>query len=231
MTTNANDQNHDDADDQSDGANNQDNDGDDEETITVTKKELEGLRRAKSKANKEAMERRRMLEDLGIDPKTGRPVDSGDDDDEDDDEPAARKKPTTKKNGSNTRDARNRVRAQVELEYKPKLHKLATRIALDDAKVLPNYRGLIMNAIDFAEVDVDDEGNVVGLEDQLDELKTRYPDCFAKGRKSTSNGNGQGNGVGASALGGTNKTVNGGTGAQKSYLEMMEAQYQRGGAR
>lgn len=60
------------------------------------------------------------------------------------------------------------------------LKKSSAKAALLEAGASPSYASLLMGKVDFDDVDIDDDGDVEGLEDQIDELKDEYPEFFGK---------------------------------------------------
>ncbi|WP_213451580.1 phage scaffolding protein [Rhizomonospora bruguierae] len=150
--------------------------GETDEWTPPTREQWEAAETARRKANREAMERRRLLQEHGIDPRTGKKTGA-------DDDAAAPAEPAG--SGQNPadikralKDAADRAAAKTELRYKPALHKLAAKNALDDAGCDPGYRDLVLAGLDMSQVDVDDEGNVSGLDEQITDLKVRYPAVF-----------------------------------------------------
>ncbi|HWB36091.1 MAG TPA: hypothetical protein VHA75_08710 [Rugosimonospora sp.] len=144
-----------------------------------TRDEWERLVAAKKKAADEAAVRRRWLQQHGIDHRTGRKA--GDDDPE----PAAQQPaasapqvdPVARKREIDAAVAK--AVAKTELRYKPALQATAVKTALDNSGVDPAFRGLIKAALDTTDLDYDDEGNGIGLDEQIAALKLEYPQAFA----------------------------------------------------
>lgn len=78
-------------------------------------------------------------------------------------------------------DADAKAREAAEARYKPVVVKSAARAALVEAGVAADRVGKLMRLIDMSEVDVDDEGEVLGLDDQIESIKTDYPELFSAG--------------------------------------------------
>lgn len=159
-----------------------DADTDDEaaEWTPPTREEWERVQAAKKKASDESAARRKLLQQHGIDHRTGEKVGG--------DEPAApaptEPTPTpTVDRAALQREIQAAVAkavAKTELKYKPALEKNAIKAALDDSGCDPAYRDLIRNSLDLTDVEYDDEGRAVGLDDQIAALKIQYPQVFSK---------------------------------------------------
>lgn len=170
-----------------------------------TKEQWEELQVRHSKANKEAMNRRRWLTENGIDPRTGKKAT----DEPDDVVPAADSAasgPSPADTKRALKEAADRAAAKTELKYRPALHKLAAKNALEEAGCDAGYRDLVLAGLDMSQVDVDDEGNVSGLDEQITDMKTRYPDVF-KAKKTRAAAAPQAKTSGADAVDGGNKTT------------------------
>jgi hypothetical protein len=145
-----------------------------------SREDHEKLQAALGRAQREAAERRRLLRDNGIDPRTGKKSD-GADPASDDPTPAPAAPQVDKVALKRAVDAAvEKAVATTELRYRPALEKHAVKAALDTAGVDPSYRGLIARSLDLSELDFDDEGNAVGLDDQIASLKVQYPQVFKK---------------------------------------------------
>lgn len=144
----------------------------DQETWTKTTGALE-------KANNEAKKWR--LRAQGKDPKW-KPAPPAKDEDEEDEEPAKPKRRTPRLNEEQIRrDAEEAALAKA----KPGLVRAAARDALRDAGLIVSGKGTAsfdraFRLIDLEEVDVDEDGTVSGVEDQIKQVKRDYPELFAK---------------------------------------------------
>jgi hypothetical protein len=147
-----------------------------------SREDYEKLQASHSRAQREAAERRRLLREHGIDPRTGKKADGGSDPEPNDPAPAPAAAPQVDKATIKraVESAVEKAVAQTELRFRPALEKHAVKAALDAAGVDPAYRGLISRSLDLTELDFDDEGNAVGLDDQLAALKVEYPQVFKK---------------------------------------------------
>lgn len=103
--------------------------------------------------------------------------------------------------------AAERATAKAEARYKPAVAQLAVKAALHDAGFTGNNPGRLMRLIDLDEVDVDPDGNVTGIAEQIDDLKKDFPEWF-RGQKSGDSGPRKG---AAEVDGGDKKTKTGGT--------------------
>lgn len=169
-----------------------------------TKEEWTNAEAARSKANKEAMQRRKWLQEHGIDPRTGKKVAADESDDVVPAADSAASGPSPADTKRALKEAADRAAAKTELKYRPALHKLAAKNALEEAGCDAGYRDLVLAGLDMSQVDVDDEGNVSGLDEQIADMKTRYPDVF-KAKKTRAAAAPQAKTSGAEAVDGGNK--------------------------
>jgi hypothetical protein len=137
------------------------------------------------------------LEERGIDPSTGGPLGELDEDqpepskgrgkpkeDEDKDRPEDTRRPVSDATARRRIRALEREVASTEHKYKPVVARLAAQNALMEAGWSGENISRIMRLIDLDEVDIDD-GEVTGIQEQVDELKTDYPEWFkGRGRRS-----------------------------------------------
>lgn len=104
---------------------------------------------------------------------------------------AARKEARTAKRAAkgkpaDTEKAANEAEQAAAAKYKPIVVKTAARGALAEAGlILPKGKeqaalGKALKLLDMDEIDLSDDGEVEGLEEQIDELKGLYPELFAK---------------------------------------------------
>lgn len=155
-----------------------------------TQEEFERLIAAKSKADSEAASRKRFLREAGLDPKTGKPVakkvelDLGDDDDESDD-------PTPKLQDKSKGPSKAELQRQVEREIakaEQRERAKGTRLiaavpeALDDAGWNGRNLPRMLKLLDLDSIEVDSDGEVDGLKEQIDELKKDFPEFFKRQR-------------------------------------------------
>lgn len=105
-----------------------------------------------------------------------------------------------------TDDAVTQASKAATDKYRPALVKQAARAALLEAGLVdptPERLKKVLRLIDTQGVDIDDDGEVAGLEDQVEELKTDYPEFFTapEGRRVA-----RVNGAGRKAAGAKPKT-------------------------
>lgn len=163
-----------------------------DEWVPPTKDEFDKILAAKAKADSEAAARKRFLRDNGFDPKTGKAVSKPtisleDLDEEDEDEATAEK---VVKGESKARSDKGFQR-QLERE----IAKTERRIR-DESRVLMaavpealneegwNGKNLerMLRLLDLDSVEVDSDGEIDGLKDQVAELKKDFPEFFKRTR-------------------------------------------------
>lgn len=112
--------------------------------------------------------------------------------------------------------AAERAAAKVEGKLKPALAAVAVEAALAKSgwsgkdETLPR----LMKMIDMDEIDVDDDGKVVGIADQIADIKRDIPEWFRSGQKPAGEKRG-----GASEVDAGDKKTK--SGAQKTWLEKV----------
>lgn len=86
------------------------------------------------------------------------------------------------------------IRASIEAEVNAKANlrtiKAEAKGALRGIGVPADQVASIVNMLGLDDVDVDDDGNVEGIDEAIDDLKTRFPQLFSKSRKKASVGGG-----------------------------------------
>ncbi len=80
---------------------------------------------------------------------------------------------------ANARQAREEAETAASKAWKPRIVKQAARAALVEAG-LTGAPDRLLKLVDVDQVEVDDEGEVTGLDDQIKALKKDYPELFAK---------------------------------------------------
>lgn len=189
------------------GANSEDDDSakDEEDYKAPSKAEWALMQRKLNRANGEAASRRKFLEKHGIDPKTGDPYDSEDEDetatktvskaakksgDEDDTTQQVTNRELEELNKLRRRESK--TAAAKEARLTSALAKHAAQNALREAGWNGNGASLVERMLDLSEVEIDDDGNVVGLDEQVLDIKSEMPDWFKVKRvaRKVSNGSG-----------------------------------------
>lgn len=80
---------------------------------------------------------------------------------------------------ANARKAREEADANASKTWKPRIVRQAARAALVEAG-LTGAPDRLLKLVDVDQVEVDDEGEVTGLDEQIKGLKKDYPELFAK---------------------------------------------------
>lgn len=76
------------------------------------------------------------------------------------------------------RETREQVQAELEKRYKPILVEKTARADLIAAGVKPDKVARMVRLMSLDEIEVGDDGEVTGLDDQIEELKSDYPELF-----------------------------------------------------
>lgn len=163
-----------DDDDDDDAAEDEDDEEDDPDagkTEDELRAELKAAREALSKASGSSKAKRDKIKELkrqlaAVEGGAGG-GDDDDDDDDDEDDAASRKK------------SRQAVAAERE-RADNRIKKAEARGALRGAGIDPKRLERAVGLIDLDELDVDDDGNVDGLDEALDALRDEWPELFAK---------------------------------------------------
>ncbi len=182
----------DDEDDSDDDEESDDDNDDKDEWVPPSKSEFEKLLAAKSKADSEAAARKRFLRDAGFDPKTGKAVskpqiDLDDEDTDDDTESVVHKTPTQVDSKKIQRDLQRQLEREVskaEIRERERALTLVSAVpeALAEADLNPKYLKRALKFMDLDSVEVDSDGEVDGLLEQIDELKNDFPEFFKRTR-------------------------------------------------
>lgn len=176
-------------------------DEDDDDYTPPSKEEYQNLLAEKRRADSESAARKRLLRQAGLDPKTGKPVkpkvvlETLDDDDDDDDD-----SDTSADDAKAARDAAKGIsRVKQEKSFQRQLERevakterrvrdqstvliAAIPTALNDEGWNGKNLSRILKLIDMDNVSVDDDGEVDGLTDEIDELKKDFPEFFKRQR-------------------------------------------------
>ncbi|MFD6094757.1 hypothetical protein ACFVWN_01030 [Nocardiopsis flavescens] len=233
-------------------ANREDDDPEDDDNIVLTKEEWDEVQAKQRKANREAAQRRKWLRDAGIDPRTGKPLQRSPASDPDDTPPpapaATQPKPTPalkddEEDGTNlealrasyedkVRRAEEKAETRAELRFKAPLAREAARAALSDAGWSGKNFDKIMRLVDLDDIDLDEEGNVTGVTEQIDDLRQEFPDWFRgtsrRGptlRSKTSKPEGKGT---TNDVGGTDKKPPAGKGENLNWKQKIAQQAIKG---
>lgn len=189
----------DDDDDDSDDADDDDDDAADTDTWTPpTRAEFDKLLADKAKADSESAARKRLLRANGLDPKTGNPVAKPKvilddvDDDEDDGVSEADAKAAADAAKGLSRDKTNktfqrqleREIAKTERTVKDQMTTLISAVpeALGDEGWNGKNLSRMLKLLDLDAVEVDSDGDIEGLVEQVQELKKDFPEFFKRTR-------------------------------------------------
>jgi hypothetical protein len=149
-----------------------------------TREEWEAHQAKLRTASGEAAARRKFLRANGIDPKTGQKIEP----DEPEPEPAAR--PDDKNDEprgatpAEVKRAIERAAAEAELRGRRQTRSLVTGLntALSDAGWNGQRLSSLMKLIDIDDVEIDDDGTITGLDEQIAEIRTEWPEFFKRTR-------------------------------------------------
>lgn len=166
--------------------------------VPPTKEEFQKILAAKQKADSEAAARKRFLREAGLDPKTGKPIpkrevkfDFEDEDDEGEEDTADKKaevKPSSKFDAKAAmREAQRQLEREVlDVETRERERALvlvsAVPEALSDAELNPKYLKRALKHLDLNSVEVDSDGEIEGLQEQIASLKDDFPEFFKRTR-------------------------------------------------
>jgi len=165
-----------------------------DEWVPPSKEDFDKLIAAKQKADSEAAARKRFLREAGLDPKTGKPVqkpkvefDLGSDDDDDEEEVVKPKAPKPKDNNLDVREIQRQLEREVLKAEQAERRRATALIAavpqtLEDAGWNGRNLNRMLKLWDLDSVEVDTDGEVDGLADQIDELKKDFPEFFKRQR-------------------------------------------------
>lgn len=177
-----------------------------------TREEWEAQQAKLKTASGEAAARRKFLRAHGIDPKTGLKA-QADPKPEPDDEPAP--KDDTPHGPSQAEIRRQIEKAVTEAELRGRRQNRATVIGVNTALAEAGWNGQrlgsLMKLIDLDDVDVDEDGEVTGLTEQIDDIKREWPEFFKRTRNPAVPSNGAGgsgqNGVPAAKVDAADKKL------------------------
>lgn len=166
-----------------------------DEWVPPSKKEYEELLAKKAKADSEAAQRKRFLRDNGFDPKTGKPIAKPtfqlDEEDEEDDPEEALETVVKQVKGESKGRANKDFQRQLEREIAKTERRIrdeatvllsAVPTALNDAGWNGRNLERMIKLLDLDEIEVDSDGEIDGLTDQIEELKKDFPEFFKRQR-------------------------------------------------
>jgi hypothetical protein len=202
-----------------------------------SKDEFTRMQAALKKANREAAQRRHLLDQNGIDARTGKRYDEEEDDADEDIKtpPLKTKRKTTDGDEEETsgidpaelaklqKQARidSKRAAQREARLMTALGKSAAKSALAEAGWNGKGANVIERMIDLSEIEIGDDGEIIGLDDQIAEVKGDMPEWFKQARVKRVRPASSGADVNAADKG------NGAPPAEsKGWLQRLEDQFQ-----
>lgn len=157
-----------------------------------TREEYEKLTAEKAKASAEAANRRKWLRAAGYDPKTGNKLEP----DEPDPAPAVPKPqdpnaapaPVPGMSEADVKRLVDKAVTETQLRGRRQMHSFTVGFNEELAKAGWNGSrlGHLMRLLDFDDIDVDDDGEITGLAEQIENLKTDWPEFFKRNRSNPS---------------------------------------------
>ncbi len=165
-----------------------------DEWVPPTKEQFEKLLAEKAKADSESAARKRLLRSAGLDPKTGQPIPKKPsledlEDEEDDEEDEAAAKAAAKGEGKARSDkafqrqlAREIAKTERRIRDEATVLISAVPAALNDAGWNGRNLDRMLKLLDLDDIQVDSDGEIDGLQDQIDELKKDFPEFFKRQR-------------------------------------------------
>lgn len=195
-----------------------------------TREEYEATLAKLKTASGEAAVRRKYLRAHGIDLKTGQKAEPDEPDPEP--EPAPKGDQPTGPSPAEIKRQIDKAAAEAELRGLRKTRALVTGVnsALAEAGWNGSRLNSLMKLIDLDDVEVDDDGEIVGLSEQIDAIKGEWPEFFKRSRNPAVSSNGSGgsgqNGVSAAKVDAADKPAP--KPEPKSWAEVLAARTLRG---
>jgi hypothetical protein len=178
--------------------------GTDDGWVPPTRDEWENHQTRLRTASAEAAARRKYLKAHGIDPKTGQKA--ADDTEPADDTARPRAGQDDEPRGASPAEVKRaveRAAAEAEIRGLRKTKSLVT--SLNDGLAVAGWNGqrlgLLMKLIDLDDVEIDDDGEVTGLAEQIEVAKREFPEAFKRTRNPAGTSNAAG-GSGQNGAGG-----------------------------
>lgn len=202
----------------------------DDDWTPPTREEWETHQAKLKAASGEAAARRKYLRAHGIDPKTGEKVQK---DEPDEPEPAAAKDQQPGVSAAEVKRAVEKAAAEAELRGRRQTRSLVTGVnaALSEAGWNGQRLNSLMKLIDLDEVDIESDGEITGLSEQVESIKAEWPEFFKRTRNSANPSNGAGgsgqNGVPAAKVDAADKKPP--APEPKDWAERLARQAVRGG--
>lgn len=158
-----------------------DDDGEDgeDEYVPPTREEYDAMRRKEAKASKEAKRLRDKL-------RASRQQDDDDEDEDTEDDVEADKPKSRAQVRRETKKLIDRAEARAEARYKVPAVKAEAKSRLAQEGWTGENYNLALRLLDLDQIELDDDGEFDGLDDQIEQIKDEFPQLFkAKQRRST----------------------------------------------
>ncbi|MGY0062838.1 phage scaffolding protein [Streptomyces sp. LZ34] len=204
---------------------------DDDGWTPPTREEWEAHQAKLKAASGEAAARRKYLKQHGIDPKTGEKIQK-DPEPEEEEAPAAKEQQTQGLSQAELKRAVDKAVTETQLTGRRQMRTFAVGFnkALSEAGWNGTRLDSLMKLLDLDDVDID-EGEITGLTEQLETLKSEWPEFFKRTRNPAGSSNGAGssgqNGVTAAKVDAADKKPP--APEPKSWAEAVARQAVRGG--
>lgn len=153
-----------------------------------TREEWEAHQEKLRTASGEAAARRKFLRANGIDPKTGKRLNPDPESDPEPDEPAAKDDTPRGASKQEVERAVRKAAAEAELRGLRKTKGLVVGFneALSEAGWNGTRLGALMKLVDLDDVEIDDDGDISGLAEQIGDIKRDFPELFKRVRSNSS---------------------------------------------
>lgn len=155
-----------------------------------TKEEWEAQQASLKRASAEAANRRKWLKAAGLDPKTGKKLEP---DPEPDPAPTSgqAQDPAAPVPGLSEADVKRLVdKAVTETQLKGVRQMRTFTVGFNEELAKAGWNGTrlghLMKLLDLDAIDIDDDGEITGLAEQIDDLKTEWPEFFKRNRANPS---------------------------------------------
>src|ERR1041385_2707349 len=150
------------------------------------REEWEKLCEDRRKADGESAARRRYLRQHGIDPKTGTKLQPDPEPDAEPEEPTAKDEQPRGASKAEVERAVRKAAAEAELRGLRKTKSLVVGFneALSEAGWNGTRLGSLMKLVDLDDVEIDDDGEILGLAEQITAIKNEWPELFKRERRS-----------------------------------------------
>lgn len=197
-----------------------------------TREEWEAQQAKLKAASGEAAARRKYLRAHGIDPKTGEKL-KADEPDEPEPVTAQDQQQPQGVSAAEVKRAVEKAAAEAELRGRRQTRALVTGVnaALAEAGWNGQRLNSLMKLIDLDDVDIESDGEITGLSEQIESIKSEWPEFFKRTRNSATAAGGAGgsgqNGVAAAKVDAADKKPP--APEPKDWAERLARQAVRGG--